>query len=416
MSKLSPRLVIFVLLSLLLTACTAPTAPAGDPTAQVEPSASLTVEPAATATASQAPSATPSITPVPATSTPRPTATPVRIMYGPDDFPAGVDPLTGIKVRKPELLERRPLGVKIQMFPRNQRPVFGVSQADVVFDYYQNNGLTRLHALFYGNDVTGESPQQIGPIRSARLFDDQIMRMYQSVFAFGGAAQKVLNRLYNSGNADLLVTEGNNNCPPMCRVDPNGFNYLFTDSAKLSQYITDKNVENGRQKMEGISFDSQAPEGGQAASQVFARYSISSYNRWDYDPASERWLRFQDTQEDQGGSGEAYAPFIDGLTGKQIAADNVIVLPLTHTYPDPDQTTIIDILLSGSGPAYVFRDGQMYEVLWNRPASDSVLFFTLEDGTPFPLKPGNTWFQVIGQTSKVEQPEEGTWRFTFQFP
>jgi hypothetical protein len=58
----------------------------------------------------------------------------------------------------------------------------------------------------------------------------------------------------------------------------------------------------------------------------------------------------------------------------------------------------------------------VYEVLWNRPASDSVLFFTTTDGEPFPLKPGNTWFQVIGQTSQVEQPEEGTWRFTFQFP
>lgn len=416
MATISPRLAILVVLAVLLAACSTPSAtPVGDPTTQVEPTAEL-IAATDTATATEAPSATPSITPVPPTSTPRPTATPVRIAYGPDDFPAGVNPLTGIKVRDADLLERRPLGVKIQLYPRNQRPIYGVSQADVVFDYYQNNGLTRLHALFYGNDVTGESPQQIGPIRSARLFDDTIMRMYQSVFAFGGAARKVLNRLYNSGNADLLVTEGNNNCPPMCRVDPNGFNLLFTDSAKLSQYITDKKVENGQQNLEGISFDTQAPAGGQAVNQIFTRYSISAYNRWDYDPASGRWLRFQDTQEDENGSGEAYAPMIDGLNGAQIAADNVIVLPLTHTYPDPGQTTIIDIMLSGSGPAYVFRDGQVYEVLWNRPASDSVLFFTTTDGEPFPLKPGNTWFQVIGQTSQVEQPEEGTWRFTFQFP
>jgi hypothetical protein len=33
------------------------------------------------------------------------------------------------------------------------------------------------------------------------------------------------------------------------------------------------------------------------------------------------------------------------------------------------------------------------------------------DGTPFSLKPGQTWFQVVGASSTVEQQTNGVWRF-----
>jgi hypothetical protein len=58
----------------------------------------------------------------------------------------------------------------------------------------------------------------------------------------------------------------------------------------------------------------------------------------------------------------------------------------------------------------------MFEVLWNRPATNSVLYLTYPDGTPFPFTPGTTWFQLIGETSTAEEESVGTWRFTFSFP
>jgi hypothetical protein len=74
--------------------------------------------------------------------------------------------------------------------------------------------------------------------------------------------------------------------------------------------------------------------------------------------------------------------------------------------------------MTGSGTAYAFRDGQGYELRWNRPALDAVPFLTYPDGTPYPYKPGNTWYQVFGQSSKVEKPtgSTGAWRFTFAMP
>ena len=161
-----------------------------------------------------APTDTPS--PIPPTDTlppptepPVPTATDVPEVYGPDNFPADVNPLTGQKVSNPALLERRPLAVKVQIFPRGQRPPWGVALADIVYDYYQNNGLTRFHTIFLGTDAT-----QVGPIRSARLFDGQLMNMYKSIFVFGGADSRILTRLYNAPYYDRLVVEGYGNCLP----------------------------------------------------------------------------------------------------------------------------------------------------------------------------------------------------------
>jgi hypothetical protein len=295
------------------------------------------------------------------------------------------------------------------MFPRGQRPPWGISLADIVYDYYQNNGLTRLHAIFYGNDAS-----KVGPVRSARFLDDSLVRMYKSIFAFGGADQRILNRLLNSEYYDRLVLEGSSN-PSLYREDPNGANLLLTSTQEMSKYITGKGVANGRQNLDGMSFQYQPPSGGTAGTQVSARYSISAYVRWDYDQASGRYLRFQDTQEDNSGQGEAYAPLMDRLTETQIAADNVVVLLVSHNMVRTGANEIVDILLSGSGDAYLFRDGQAFTVKWNRPALDSALFLTNPDGTPIAFKQGTTWFQVMGQYSQ-KSVEGSVWRFVLGLP
>jgi hypothetical protein len=334
---------------------------------------------------------------------------------GPENFPENISPLTGLAAENPELLKRRPLSVKVQLFPRNQRPVFGVSNADLVFDYYQNNGMTRFHAIFYSQDA-----ERVSPIRSARLFDQHLVRMYKSILAFGGADRRILRVFYNSNFADRLVLEGAQNCPPMCRVDPNGFNFLTTNTAELTQYALQKGIDNSPQNLSGMFFQELAPDGGQVANQLFVRFSISAYVRWDYEPGSGRYIRFQDTAETANADGEVYAPMFDGLTNQQIAADNVVVIYLAHMYAFQTRpgsaNEIIDILMSGSALAYALRDGQIYEVRWNRPENSSVLYLTYPDGRLFPFKPGNTWFEVIGQSSTLEPKDDGIWRFQFKIP
>jgi hypothetical protein len=371
-------------------------------------------ETTATAEAELTTTPTPTIAPATATITALPSATAIPKAYGPDNFPSDVDPLTGLKVGDPSLLNRRPLSVKVQMIPRSERPPWGVSLADIVYDFYQNSGATRLHAIFYGQDAT-----EVGPIRSARLLDSLLVPMYQSILAFGGADQRILNRLFNSSFSDRLVVEGSQNCPPMCRVDPNRFNYLVTNTAELSKFALNKNINNSRPTLNGMSFDPQAPNGGDPGQRVYVRFNFNDYNRWDYDAKSASYLRFQDSADDNGG-GEQYVPLMDKLTNQQISADNVVVLLVSHEYAFNTHAgagEIVQINLSGTGTAYAFRDGKAYKATWHAD-SGKVLYLTNADGSAYQYKPGNTWYQIVGLNSKVENQLPGElqgYRFTFSF-
>jgi len=352
-----------------------------------------------------------------ATSTATPIPKPAPVILGPDNFPADVNPLTGLVVADPKLLERRPIAVKVNVVPRtSNRPPWGLSFADIVYDYYHNDGYSRFHAIFYGQDA-----ELVGPIRSGRLLDSDLIRMYQSIFAYGSADSRINQRFFNSEYADRLILEGATiKCPPttaipLCRFDPSGYDHLLGSTAALSQFATDRKISNGRQNLNGMTFNTDTPSNGAAGSQLFVRYSGDNYTRWDYDAATGRYLRFQDDVFDQG-QGESYAALLDRLNNQQISAANVVVILVPHVYFTPPPAEIVEILLSGTGKAYAFRDGQMYEVTWNRPTNNSVLYLTFADGTQYPFKPGNTWIQVITNTSPVTPQDGGVWRFGFRFP
>jgi hypothetical protein len=299
----------------------------------------------------------------------------------------------------------------VQIFPRGDRPPMGISSADIVYDYYQNNGMTRFHAIFLSKDV-----ETVGPVRSARLFDSSIIRMYKSILAFGGADVRVAKKLFGSDFYDRLVVEGSATCPAMCRQDPSGANKLVANTREIGTYVAAKGVSNTRQNLDGMTFKYALPANGQPGTSISARFSISAYTRWDYDPASGRYLRFQDTQEDMG-QGEGYAPLMDGLTQQQVAADNVVVIMAKHSYfQKSTNSEIIEVTMDASGKAYAFRDGQVFEATWNRPTLDSVLYLTLPDGSPYPYKPGTTWYEVVGTSSEVTTPAAGAWRFVLKFP
>ena len=176
----------------------------------------------------------PTQTPTPAaTETPTATATPEYPVegYGPSGFPTDINPLTGLKVADPALLDRRPLAIKVPNLPRTVRPQWGLSLADIVYEYYTEEGSTRFIGLFLGNNA-----ETVGPIRSARFFDGNIVRMYKAILAFGSGDQRVRNRLYSAEYANRLVSEYPAKCPPMCRYEPNGVDYLITNTAELTKY------------------------------------------------------------------------------------------------------------------------------------------------------------------------------------
>ncbi|NJD59447.1 MAG: DUF3048 domain-containing protein, partial [Anaerolineae bacterium] len=324
----------------------------GQPAPTLTPSPIVdTVTPSPVPTDTSTPTLTPTVT-----ETPTPSLTPTPVVYGPANFPANVDPLTGLVVSDPTLLERRPVAIKVNIVPRSSnRPPWGLSLADIVYDYYHNGGYSRFHAIFYGNNAN-----LVGPIRSGRMLDYELVHMYQSILAYGSADALINQRFFNSDFSNRLILEGNPiPCPPtttdpMCRFEPATYDLLLGDTAMMTAYTTAHGVSNSRQNLDGMTFNPAIQSNGVAGNQVYVRYSGDNYTRWDYDPASSKYMRFQDNTYDTG-QGEEYTPLTDRLNKQQISASNVVIVLVRHEYYQQPPNEIIDILLSGTGTAYAFR-------------------------------------------------------------
>ncbi len=357
------------------------------------------------------------------TSTPRPTATAAAPIsstlpisdftrIGPKNFPDHINPLTGLPVPNPALLDRRVIAAKIPNYPHSVRPQSGISLADQIYEYYLEWGLTRFLAIFYGNDAA-----RFGPIRSARLFDDNIVRMYNAIFVFNGADKRVLD-YYEERELDPRYFVVERLCPPLCRDETiPSYNNLFGNTAQVHEYVAALGAPDDRRDLSGNFFSSLSGLNAPAGTDIYINYSYANYAFWRYHEGSGLYMRYQGNVDNIDGLSAAYELHMDALTGQPLSAANVIVLMVPHDfYLKSSDTEIFSIDLTGSGAAYVFRDNQAFEARWLRFAERKPLAILDTDGRPFPLKPGVTFFQVMSTTTEVSQLDEQTWEFNFARP
>ena len=86
----------------------------------------------------------------------------------------------------------------------------------------------------------------------------------------------------------------------------------------------------------------------------------------------------------------------------------MIVLFADH---DVENTYLIDIdlLYVKKGKAALFRDGQMFDIYWSTKSEEyekttgkfRPIRFIDKEGNPFPLKPGQTWIELIPEYSSL---------------
>ncbi len=89
----------------------------------------------------------------------------------------------------------------------------------------------------------------------------------------------------------------------------------------------------------------------------------------------------------------------------QISATNVVVMRVVE-YPTPyveDDTGALeqDLTLTGTGPAWVFRNGVELKGTWHRPTLAQPATFTETDGTTITLAPGNTWEELLPTSESI---------------
>lgn len=329
-----------------------------------------------------------------------------------------LNPLTGLPVSDPAILNRHPVAVKISNYPRSNRPQWGLSLADIVYEYYHNNDLTRFYAIFYGQDAS-----LAGPIRSGRMLDSALMDLYSNVLVFASADSRVLDRLNGHPVWQLVGLLEGGDCPPhpVCRYQPETSNFLLADTAAVKTYAEGRGGNVSPFNLDGMLFAADPPQGGETVDRIYLDYSYSAYSYWEYDADSGRYFRFQDTQENLGARTQEYAPLYDQLTDQPVAADNVVILYIPHFhfyYRSATETSpaieIVDMDFFGRGQAVGFRDGQAYDVEWVIE-NEGVLYLADATGAKFPFKPGTTWFQVMNDDSRLNVEEDGSWRFEFIF-
>ena len=346
------------------------------------------------------------------TTTPSPTSTPMPIAVGPTGFAENVNPLTGLVVSDPSILNRRPVVVKITNFPRSARPQAGLSFADIVFDYYSGGGVNRFAAIFYGQNTT-----KAGPVRSGRLVDAQLVPMYNGILACGSADQRyVWPTLINELGYYRIFIDGPNSCPALCRdtMITENVNSLFADTAEMTQWAIRRQVDTGeRPNLEGNYFNSNPPSTGETAEMVAINYYSRNRGEWHYDSNSGNYLRW--IEEVDANDELQMIPHVDRVTGGQLAFSNVIVMfteytELSETLHD------MNIIRSNGGRAVLFRDGKVIEGTWRVFSRYQPLRFFGTDGEPLALKPGNSWIVIVGINSLLEQSSTGVWEMHFYLP
>jgi hypothetical protein len=400
MARLHKTLVLSI--ALILTACSTAT-----PTAIAV--TETTLPPTATALQPSTNTPTPENTATPLPPTPTPTPVYPAEGYGPVNFPENIDPLTGLEVKDGTILDRRPVIIKVQNLPRADRPQWGLSAADIVYEYYTELGTTRFSVIYYG-----ENAEQVAPIRSARLFDINLVRGYKAMFIFGSAYEGTYNRLVNSEFYQRLMLESSNTAGVIFRYDPNGKNYEMADTSKVNDYAKRMGIDNTRQNLDGMLFQMQIPAGGVDSPETYVRFSGAIYNRWDFDTKTLKYNRFVDNENAINDASEIYVQLVDRANNEVIAAENVVMIFVRHTDIDSRPTVeVLDVSLLGTGKAYAMRDGKMYEVTWSRPTEQSVLTLLNADGSPFALRPGKTWVEVMSYNTVLEQQDDGAYRFKF---
>ncbi|GEM_PF-291091 len=378
---------------------TASNTPTNTPTHTVTPSPtvtpSLTVTPSPTITPSNTPTPTETFTPTftpTATFTPTNTPTPTPTPIGPFFYPEGINPLTGQMYPNEEAVARRNLIVKISNFPPVVRPQHGVNEADIVFEYEAEGGVTRFAAIYRNN-----APERVGSIRSARLLDMELVTMYEALLAYSGTSEPIQELLLDSDFKFQLISPSiGDNCENagFCRdnslIDERAFEHtLFGDTTKMWEVATRRNVNTGYRAL-GFAFNDEPSEGGTPATDIFINWFGQTDARWQFDEETGRYLRYTDS-----------IAHFDAADGEQLWTDNLVILEVPHNRrPDLFAPGVnyesLEVALWDQGRAYVIRDGEYYVGFWRRRNMEpgEALQLIFGDNTPIMLKPGRTWLAV----------------------
>jgi hypothetical protein len=310
---------------------------------------------------------------------------------GPDNFPPNIDPLSGLPVDDPSMLNYPPALLSITFWPVSAREKQGgFSFTPIVFELYIGEGSSRALGIFHGNYPSSTTSENtlVGPLRSGRLPYEDLRNLYSGFLVMASGYSGVLNNLDQYHNY-YGTDEGDINS---ALVNINAIKGIAQDSNSLP---TDS--------LSGNEFDPALPAGGVDAHDLWYIYNSLDIVDWKYDPTNGSYNRYQDNAD-----GVNYIEAKDSVNGDPLAYENIIVLVANHRMCN-EYAFAVDLMYIDKMPAYLFRDGQMYPIFWTTKNEDyenttgrvRPIRFIDANGNPFPLKPGQTWIHLSPRGTSV---------------
>jgi len=124
---------------------------------------------------------------------------------------------------------------------------------------------------------------------------------------------------------------------------------------------------------------------GDPTAKILLRFGAPSTPSWTYDPASDRYLRFQAGVADQDGA------------GAQLSAANVIVVRVAIG----NDGGVPKTELIGSGEAWISSGGATVHATWKKGSRRALLRLVDDTGTVIRLAPGNSWIELVPLSGDV---------------
>jgi hypothetical protein len=316
--------------------------------------------------------------PVAAPSSPTPTPTATTAPAAP--AVVATCPLTGVPPTKGQKIQRVALAVKIDNVDV-ARPQTGLDHADIVVEETVEGGLTRLFAVFQC-----DSAPLIGPIRSARTSDGDLLRLLNgAVFGFSGANPRALAPVAATSKAVLISYDA---LPAYYHRDysrPAPHNVYSSTQSILSAGVARRKGLHAPSPI--FAYGPPRALGAKVHQASLAWPAASASWRWN----GRVWLRTQNGSADM-------------LTdGKRVGANNVVIMSITTR-----STGLHDVLgnaspddvVTGSGKVWVLRDGHVIRGTWSRADRTKRMVLKGLGGKVILLHPGRTWVELLPQPRK----------------
>ena len=273
-------------------------------------------------------------------------------------------------------------------------PQIGLEKADVVYIEQVEGGLSRIAAIF--SDPT-RLPDLIGPVRSARISDLDILAQYGHVgFAFSGAQSRFYPMITAANLSNLSADRY-----PASIYSRDSTRYAPTNLILHPHELLDSAAKNGKQvdtvKSIGFTFG-PTPDGGTPITSVSFHWPASHYSA-SWSKSLHQWLLKYNGQSDLAADGSH-------LGSPTLIIQNVSITDSQfkdrHGGVTPFSNTV------GSGTAYLLRDGLAIPILWNRPTAEDGTTWTTTDGKPANMGTGQIWIALTDNVPTFTYPVSAT--------